>query len=240
MEIQINHYPVDFKLEGEKTITDVINSISEWTQQRDLVFTEAVINKENYSIDNLPDIPLDDIRILNCFVQSKAEIIITSLNAGADYCSKIQKFIDKALSQDNIDNSEISNIISGIDWLTEVLNRGKSSGKHTTKPTAKTFSRLLTRSSLTISRELSCCGLLNPVSVMLYWLMKLQKDGLQATKFLWKLLAQGHQRSCFTLGKLTMLATRSLLKRTLLTTLPVTSESFWFLLLPHTGTKEMK
>ena len=123
MEIQINDYNVDFEFEEEKTISEVIDSISEWTQQRDLVFTEARINDENYSIDNMPNIPLQDVNVLNCYVKSKADIIISSLNEGIDYCKKIHQFIDNSIQENNIDNSEIKNIVSGIEWLIEVLNK---------------------------------------------------------------------------------------------------------------------
>lgn len=123
MEIQINDYPVDFELTGEQTISDVINSISEWTQQRDLIFTQAGINDTNYPIDKLPDISLEDIKTINCLVQSKADVIISSINAGIDYCAKVQKFIDKSLSTKNDLIAEIDNIRSGIDWLLEVLQK---------------------------------------------------------------------------------------------------------------------
>jgi len=123
MEIQINDYPVDFELTGEKTITDVVNSISEWTQQRDLIFTEAGINDRSYPVDSLPDISLDEIETINCFVQSKADVIISSINAGIDYCGKVQEYLDKCLTSGNKPSGEIDNIISGIDWVMEVLQK---------------------------------------------------------------------------------------------------------------------
>ncbi|MBN2040882.1 MAG: hypothetical protein JW864_12635 [Spirochaetes bacterium] len=123
MEIQINDYPVDFELTEEQTISDVINSISEWTQERDLIFTEAGINDHNYTIDNLPNIALDEIKTLNCHVQSKSNLIISSINAGIEYCNKVQEFLEKSLISEASVLPEVDNIKSGIDWLMEVLGK---------------------------------------------------------------------------------------------------------------------
>lgn len=125
MEIQINDYSVDFELDGEKTISDVIYSITEWTQKRDLIFTEAKINNENYAVDQVPEISLDEVKILNCIVQSKADVIISSFNAAIDYCSRVQTFIEKSVPDKMPDMGELDNIASGIGWLSEVLNKSE-------------------------------------------------------------------------------------------------------------------
>ncbi len=123
MEIQINDCPVDFKLDGEQTINEVIKSISCWTQQRNLIFTEAEINDQNYSIDHVPDIPINKISILNCLVQSKADTIISSMDAGIDYCSRVFNYFNKSVTEKKIDTSEIKNIITGIEWIVEVIGK---------------------------------------------------------------------------------------------------------------------
>jgi hypothetical protein len=123
MEIQINNCPVDFELSNEKTIGEVINSIVDWTKHRNLIFTETSINNSNYSIDKLPNISLDEIETLNCFVQSKADVVISSLNAGIDYCAKFQQYFKKSIADGKIDVNEIENASAGIDWITEVLGK---------------------------------------------------------------------------------------------------------------------
>jgi hypothetical protein len=123
MEIQINDCPVDFKLDSEKTIGEIINAISCWTQQRNLIFTEARINNENYLIDQVPDISIDTINTLNCLVQSKADTIISSMDAGIDYCSRVFNYFNKSVTEKKIDNSEIKNIITGIEWIVEVIGK---------------------------------------------------------------------------------------------------------------------
>jgi hypothetical protein len=123
MEIQINNCPVDFELNDEKTIGEVVNSIVDWTKNRNLIFTETAINNNNYSIDRLPDIPLDKIEILNCFVQSKADVVISSLNACIDYCAKSREFFTKSITDGKLDAVEIENAAGGVDWIIEVLGK---------------------------------------------------------------------------------------------------------------------
>ena len=121
MEIQINDCPVDFELNNEKTIRDVIESIADWSRQRNLIFTETAINNNCYSIDKIPDITLDKVETLNCFVQSKADVVISTLNAASDYCLKADKFIKKSVKDGKVDINELENAASGIDWIIEVL-----------------------------------------------------------------------------------------------------------------------
>jgi hypothetical protein len=123
MEIQINSCPVEFELSGEKTIGEVIGSIVDWTRNRNLIFTETAINNNNYSIDKIPDIPLDEIRTLNCIVQSKADLVISSINACIDYCAKSEEFFRKSVSESNASTKEIENVATGIDWIVELLTK---------------------------------------------------------------------------------------------------------------------
>jgi hypothetical protein len=123
MEIQINNCPVDFEFKKEYTINDVINFISDWSSKKNLIFTEVAINNSTYSVDNLPNVSISTVKTLNCFVQSKADLIITSLDAGVDYCSKVQKFLKESIASGKVSLDEIKNISAGIDWVVEVITK---------------------------------------------------------------------------------------------------------------------
>lgn len=123
MEVQINNCPVDFKLEGEKTISEVINTIVDWSKERNLIFTEAEINKKCYPIEELPDISLGDIEKINCFVLSKSDVVISSIEGGIEYCDKIQNFFIETITSEKIEASEIENISDGIEWIVEVTGK---------------------------------------------------------------------------------------------------------------------
>ena len=58
MQVLINDCPVDFELQQDKKISDVIISISEWTRDRDLVFYELYIDNDYYPVDSAPDASL--------------------------------------------------------------------------------------------------------------------------------------------------------------------------------------
>ncbi len=123
MEIQINGCAIDVKLEDEKKVPDIVNPIVEWASERDLIFIEAWINDKNYLIDHLPDTPLDDINIINCIVQSRADVCIASLNEGIDYCNRVHSFIEESTQKKNLDISHLEPLGNGIDWIIEVINK---------------------------------------------------------------------------------------------------------------------
>ncbi|MDY6933254.1 MAG: hypothetical protein SVZ03_03415 [Spirochaetota bacterium] len=123
MKVQINSFPVGFELENEKTIADVIGSMYKWTQERDLVFVEAQIDDKNYLINDIPELSLDEVELINCQVQSKADIVISSLSECINYCNKALNFIVKTKNSNQLDQSQIESMCDGIDWLIEVMNR---------------------------------------------------------------------------------------------------------------------
>ena len=121
MEVQINNCPVNFELENEKTVSDVIESMNKWITERALVFTEAMIDDKNYFIDELPDIPIGNVKQINCIVQSNADIVISSLNEGIDYCNKAQHFMDSSIKDEKPDLSQVESLFEGSNWLIEVF-----------------------------------------------------------------------------------------------------------------------
>ncbi len=123
MKIEINNYPIDFTLEDEKTVEDIIESVIRWSGERELVFVEADIDGEIFRKDNLPEIPIENIERINCLVMSKADIIFTSVEEGYRYISKIVQFIDDSLENEVFNQGEIENLTLGIDWLNEVYNK---------------------------------------------------------------------------------------------------------------------
>lgn len=119
MEVQINSCTIDYELENEETVSDVIGGVQKWLSERDLVFVEAEIDDQNYLIDNIPNSPLSGVGRINCMVQSKADIVISSLNSAIAYSSRV---ID-SINNSNIKKSNIIELSDGIDWLLSVLHK---------------------------------------------------------------------------------------------------------------------
>jgi len=117
VEICINNYPVDFELEGEETVSDIVDSISQWARERELIFTEVHIDDERYYIDELPQGSLDNVSIINCVVRSKADVVFTTIDEGIRYCDRVNSFITAESGAGNAED-----LATGIDWLIEVVD----------------------------------------------------------------------------------------------------------------------
>lgn len=123
MQVLINDCPVEFELQQDKRISDVINSVSEWTRDRDLVFYELYIDDDYYPVDGAPDASLADIKVINCIVQSKADIVFSSVDEATRYCDRVTSFLERAAETGETGRGEIDDLRAGISWLMEVLAR---------------------------------------------------------------------------------------------------------------------
>lgn len=119
VRVQINSCPVTFEMEGEKTVQDLLGSVSQWARERDLIFLETQIGDNNYPVDQVPDMALHDIESINCVVRSRAEVIISSLNEGIAYCERVMQFFEDQKGSEALPSA---NLAVGIDWLSDVLH----------------------------------------------------------------------------------------------------------------------
>lgn len=121
MEIQINGHPIDFTLEKENSLDHLVDSISAWARERDLIFTEAWVDDQKHSVDSMPPTPLDKVGVINCVILSRAELVINSINEATDYCARIAEFMGKAGASGGVSPEDIDELKAGIDWLAEVM-----------------------------------------------------------------------------------------------------------------------
>jgi hypothetical protein len=120
MELKINNYPVEIMLENEKNVRDVISSIGGWINQKNLIFTGIDIDGSEYHVDEAPDIPLEKIGVINCIVQSRADVVYETVNEGIYYCDRVIDFLHH-LEDKPMDTEELDDLVSGIEWLQEVF-----------------------------------------------------------------------------------------------------------------------
>lgn len=120
MEIRINNHGIDYKLQNEKKISDIADFILSWTSERELVIFRIEVDGIHYSIDNIPDVPLENVGLINFVIQSKADIVFTTVEEGVRYCDKACKFIEK-LKPDEFAMSELKNLSDGLQWLESVI-----------------------------------------------------------------------------------------------------------------------
>lgn len=121
MEIQINNYPIEIELEDEKTIKDVVNSISEWANVRELIFIGVDIDGNYYGLEEVPELSIEGVSVLNCLVQSRADIVYETLNEAIIYCDRVIDYMVE-IKKDGADADELEDLVSGIEWLQEVFS----------------------------------------------------------------------------------------------------------------------
>lgn len=120
MDIQINSHPINYELGNEREIGDVIASISRWAGERDLVLVEALIDNESYSPENLPGLPLENVKSVNCIIKSKADLVGSSLEEALEYCRKAHGFIRAAARDGRADRSDMEALAHGAGWLVDL------------------------------------------------------------------------------------------------------------------------
>ncbi len=119
MEVMINNHPVTFELEGEQSVAEIVQSISTWTAERDLVFSQVIIDDRAYPVEDLPELDPSGIANLNCIVHSRSDLVITTLDEGIRYCERVLGYID-SLSGGAGDDT-VSDLTGGMEWLSDVL-----------------------------------------------------------------------------------------------------------------------
>jgi len=121
VQVMINDCPVEFGLESEKNIADIVNSVSAWTRERDLIFYELFIDDRPYPVDAPPDRSLDEVGVINCIVQSKADIVFSSADEAMRYCDRVEAFTGSAGDTGALSVGDRADLVTGVSWLLEVF-----------------------------------------------------------------------------------------------------------------------
>lgn len=98
MKICINNHNIDFTLENEKTIKDVVNHLEAWLKQSGFLITDINIdNKQTDILDILDgkDILLDKVKKLDIKAQIFEEVRIAHLNTVNNYFKLLIKALEE-------------------------------------------------------------------------------------------------------------------------------------------------
>jgi len=120
VEIKINDYPVNFELENETSTKEVVEAISDWARERDLIFYEIFINGDRHTVESVPDLGIENIGVVNCVVRSRADIVFSSIDEAGSYCSRASAFIAGALESESLKISELQDLAAGMEWIIEI------------------------------------------------------------------------------------------------------------------------
>ncbi len=126
MQVMINDCPVDFDVGTGENVSDIVDAVSGWSRERNLIFYELYIDENLFAVDKLPDVRLDRIKMINCIVQSKADIVFSSIDEASRYCDRVAVFIHQAMDAGECSGKDTADMLSGVSWLVEVLSKTMS------------------------------------------------------------------------------------------------------------------
>lgn len=121
MEVRINDYPVEIMLENEKNAREVVKSITDWINEKNLIFLGVDIDGNYHDAAEVPPVPVENIKLINCLVQSRADVVYETVNEGIAYCDRVLGFLQHS-GDEGIDADELGDLISGMEWLQEVFS----------------------------------------------------------------------------------------------------------------------
>ena len=126
MKIQINNQDVDFLIEQENSLEDIVEVMLDWCANRGLVLYTCFADEIEFLPEEIPDLLTEDIKVLNFDVKSQAEVLTGSFIQANLYCNKLidlakEKLENEELS-DLLDGSTLSDVENGLGWIADLLD----------------------------------------------------------------------------------------------------------------------
>lgn len=119
MDFKINDQSVDFTLQDETMLSHLLASVAQWAGQRDLIVTQIEADGEAFSPESLTDKPIADTAAVNFTILPRADVALSALEDGIDYCVKAAKAAGGDFTAEDFGNAT-----DGINWLKSVINSG--------------------------------------------------------------------------------------------------------------------
>jgi hypothetical protein len=120
LEIYINKEKLDFKLENEKNLREIIEEINKWLLSQGKVIEEIIINGQVYNdtIESLEKFSIDYAKRIDLSIIDIEVLVRNSLTEVKQY---ILKMLDVIKSKEEFDKKEIENIKDGIEWVLDII-----------------------------------------------------------------------------------------------------------------------
>ncbi len=122
MNIFVNDEKLEFQLEEEKTLKEVIESLNDWLFKNMKVIDTIVIDGKVYTgeIHDLTTYSVDSIDKLDLTIININELVHNSLTETKNYLKEIHKYMD---SKEDFTEEDIKRILSGLHWLINIFTR---------------------------------------------------------------------------------------------------------------------
>lgn len=122
MEIFINKEKLDFQLEEEKNLKEVIEGINDWLFKNLKVVDEIIIDGKVFKddIQNLVKYPVDSALKLDLTIIDINELVHSSLSETKSYLTEICNYLN---SKSDFSEEDIKRLISGVSWTINIFSR---------------------------------------------------------------------------------------------------------------------
>lgn len=121
MKININEETLNFTLENEKNLLQIIDTIEEWLMQKQIVINTLNVDGKEVDVTNrqkLETLELKEISIVNIETLSKVEMALSSITDASSYIDRFLKEMDKE-KEEFLNNKDEK--IEGLRWLSDLL-----------------------------------------------------------------------------------------------------------------------
>jgi len=115
MELYINNTKVDYKLNEEKSLLDIVEGLKNWVKSEGGFIKEILVNGED--IDNTSNLDISDIKRIDVYVSSGFEEVNNVIPTLKDYITRFINTIDTPSF-----SSDKNEKIEGILWIIDAFN----------------------------------------------------------------------------------------------------------------------
>jgi hypothetical protein len=129
MEILVNKQPLEFELEGEMTLGQVLSALKEWAARGRNAFVKMALNGKPISLDDtsIGEIPVEEVDRLDLEMQNTTDLAIESLGDAGEYLPKLMRaidryggFLDEGRLGEEVDTL-LSQFSEGLEWFYSVI-----------------------------------------------------------------------------------------------------------------------
>ena len=129
MRILVNRKNIDFTLENEKKLGDIIRDLEKWITQNDNVIRSVKINNKDFDLENFNNdnsMKIEDVNKVEILTSNKIELAFDTLRTINDYSISILNVFDSSIDEIIKNNDEIMEglalILEGIRLSLKILN----------------------------------------------------------------------------------------------------------------------
>jgi hypothetical protein len=125
VDIILNGKPIEFEIETEATIGEVIDSLTRWLHEQGCVIVSARLDgKPFHPADDEATraLPISDDQRVECEAQNTRVLVMETVNELGQYLDRMAR-LAPGLADREVTDENIQQILEGLTWTEDVLNR---------------------------------------------------------------------------------------------------------------------